>query len=293
MIYTLENSLVSIKIKQLGAELSSYFDKEANREIMWQADPKHWKRHAPILFPIVGKVENNTYRLNESEYQLSQHGFARDQEFRLIDKTEKEITLEINESPATLAVYPFQFKLQVIFSLKGKELKVSYKVENISNEEIYFCLGAHPGFNCPFDKNTTFDDYQLEFEKNESSDRLLLIPSGFRSGDRSPNWLNGNQIKLKEELFNEDALIFDDLKSSYLNIKSTKSNNKLKVGWINYPHIGIWKPLNNAPFICIEPWNGMADEAGLNNDFKEKFGVVKLNSNNSFECAYTVENKVA
>lgn len=290
MIYTLENNLVSVKVKSLGAELCSYYDKEENREIMWQADPNHWKRHAPILFPIVGKVENNTYKLSNNEFNLSQHGFARDREFELLNKSENQIILEISETEETLKVYPFEFKLQVSLKLSGKELTVKYKVINPSNEEIYFCLGAHPGFNCPFNSNSSFEDYSLEFELDEKSDRLLLTPEGFRSGERSNRWLNGKNINLTESLFNDDALIFDDLKSSYLKIKSNQTSTSLKVGWKNYPHMGIWKPLNNAPFICIEPWNGMADQANLGNDFKDKFGVVKLASDSDFECSYSIEN---
>ena len=292
MIYSLENNLISVKIKQVGAELCSYFDKTTNREIMWQADPNHWKRHAPILFPIVGKVENNNYQLETETYELSQHGFARDQTFKLVQETEHELILEISSSVETLKVYPFEFQLQVKFTLADKELKVSYMVKNTSNQPIYFCLGAHPGFNCPFDEVSNFEDYQLTFEKEEASDRLLLTPQGFRSGERANSWLTGNKIQLEETLFNEDALIFDDLKSNYLKIESPKTNESLKVGWMNYPHMGIWKPLNNAPFICIEPWNGMAVQANLGNDFKEKFGIVKLEEQKYFECAYTIENQV-
>ncbi len=290
MIYTLENNLVSVKVKSLGAELCSYYDKEENREIMWQADPNHWKRHAPILFPIVGKVENNTYKLDNKEFNLSQHGFARDQEFELLNKSENQVSLEISQTDETLKVYPFEFKLQVNLTLSGKELKVTYRVVNPTSKEIYFCLGAHPGFNCPFNLSSSFEDYILEFELDEKSDRLLLTPEGFRSGKRSKEWLNAKSINLTESLFNDDALIFDDLKSSYLKIKSNKTSSSLKVSWNNFPHMGIWKPLNYAPFICIEPWNGMADQADIGNDFKDKFGVIKLASHSNFECSYSIEN---
>jgi len=290
MIYHLENNFISIKIKQLGAELCSYYDKETNREIVWQADPKFWKRHAPILFPIIGKVEHNKYKLGKNEFELGQHGFARDQEFRIIKQTKSTITLAFSNTSKTKNVFPFSFKLEIEYCLKGKELKVLYRVQNPSDEKIYFCIGAHPGFNCPFDSNSNFSDYKLTFEKEEKSDRILLSPDGFRTGERAESWLKGYTIQLTEELFKDDALIFDDLKSSYLNIESGKTNEKIKIGWNNYPHIGIWKPLNNAPFLCIEPWNGMADQANLGNDFKDKFGVVKLDSNQSFECFYSVEN---
>ena len=292
MIYCLENEFIKIKIKETGAELSSYFDKKTQRELIWQADSLHWKRHAPILFPIIGKVENNSYKLGNKIYELSQHGFARDQEFKVVSQYDSSITLETISSEITKKIFPFDFILKVKFSIVNKQLKVTYRVENPSSKAIYFCLGAHPGFNCPFDEKSNFSDYELRFEKEECSDRILLNESGFRTGKRAKEWLFGNTIKLNEDLFNQDALIFDNLESTYLTINSKKENikEKIKIGWYNYPHMGIWKPLNNAPFICIEPWNGMADEANLNNDFKNKYGVVNLSQGNSFECFYTVEN---
>ncbi|MBI35678.1 MAG: hypothetical protein CMP67_10000 [Flavobacteriales bacterium] len=290
MIYCLENDFVRVQIKGVGAELCSYYDKQTEREVMWQANPVHWKRHAPILFPIVGKVKNNSYKLENNTYNLNQHGFARDQNFNLIQQSVSSITLGIKANEETKKIFPFDFYLRVKYILSQKELKVIYEVENFSQQNIYFCIGAHPGFNCPFDNKTTFSDYQLNFEKKESSDRILLNSNGFRTGKRSNKWLSNQSIQLTENLFLEDALIFDDLESRYLLIESPKINEKVKVGWHNYPHMGIWKPLNNAPFICIEPWNGMADEDNLNNDFKDKYGVLNLNPDKNFECFYTIEN---
>jgi len=210
MIFSIENELVSIKIKQTGAELCSYFDKTTNREIIWQADPNHWKRHAPILFPIVGKVENNEYRIADKEYSLNQHGFARDQSFNLINKSDNSILLEIEANDQLKKIYPFEFKLQVEYILNSKELQVLYRVMNSSSTEIYFCIGAHPGFNCPFDSVSNFNEYRLKFEYHEEADRILLTPEGFRNGKRANKWLNSEELNLKEDLFNEDALIFDE-----------------------------------------------------------------------------------
>ena len=292
MLYCLENEFIAVKIKETGAELCSYYDKNKQREIIWQADPLHWKRHAPILFPIVGKVNNNIYKLEKETFTLSQHGFARDQEFRVVEQSDSSITLINIASKTTKEFFPFDYALKVMFSIFDKELKVTYKVENPSLGKMFFCIGAHPGFNCPFDKASNFSDYELEFEKTECSDRILLNDNGFRTGKRAKEWLSGNTIKLSEDLFNQDALIFDDLKSTYLTIGSKKKNIKerVKIGWFNYPHMGIWKPLKKAPFLCIEPWNGMADEANSEDDFKNKYGVIHLESGNYFECFYTIEN---
>lgn len=291
MVYKLENHSVSVEVKALGAELSSYFDKSIKREIIWQADAAYWKRHAPILFPIVGKVENNTYRLGDKKYTLSQHGFARDTNFELLSQSNDELQLKIASSATTKTVYPFNFELVVIYTLENKTLTVQYKVVNTNKSAaMHFCIGAHPGFNCPFLPNEKLDDYHLIFEKEEKSDRILLTTEGYRSSTRHNNWLKGKTIQLNHALFSDDALIFDDLKSNYLYIASHLNNQKIKVGWRNYPDMGIWSPNNNAPFICIEPWNGMADQAGLNNDFSDKKGVVTLQAEKVFSCAYTIES---
>ncbi len=290
MIYSLENEFIAVKINELGAELCSYFDKQSKREVIWQADPAHWKRHAPILFPIVGKVLNNSYQFESTKYKLSQHGFARDEVFTVVEYSKTSIKFKISSSLKTKEIFPFDFALFVQFSITNKELKVLYSVENTSSKKIHFSLGAHPGFNCPFNNTSVFSDYILKFEKKECSDRILLNPEGFRTGKRAYKWLVGNSIKLHETLFAEDALIFDNLKSKFLIIESKKEAEKVKISWNNYPHIGIWNPNKSTPFVCIEPWNGMADEAGKNIDFSQKYGVISLDSGHNFECFYTVEN---
>ena len=290
MIYSLENEFLTVKINELGAELCSYYDKQTEREVIWQADPAHWKRHAPILFPIIGKVLNNSFIFENVKYKLCQHGFARDQIFAIVEHSRTSIKFKFSSTKKTKEIFPFDFALFVKFTITAKELKVLYSIENTSSKKIYFSLGAHPGFNCPFSKTSIFSDYIIKFEKKECSDRILLNADGFRTGKRAHKWLVGNSIKLHETLFADDALIFDDLKSKYLIIESEKEVEKVKISWNNYPHIGIWNPNKSAPFVCIEPWNGMADETGLNIDFSEKHGVISLDSGNKFECFYTVEN---
>lgn len=287
---TIENNFIQVGILEEGGQLCRYIDKQNNREVIWTGDPEYWGRHSPILFPLVGKIENGEYRLDNKSYNLSAHGFARDKKFKTVSKKNDSILLELLADEETKKGYPFDFCFQVELTLDQKELKTTYRVINPSAEEIYFCLGAHPGFNIPTKEGLSFDDYQITFEKEELSDRLLLTPDGFRTGKRDSNWLHGNTIPLTENLFKDDALIFDDLKSKSLLLESLKGGDQVKVSWDNYPDMGIWKSYNNSPFICIEPWNGMADEKGLNNDFKDKKGVVKLGSNSSFECSFTIEN---
>lgn len=289
-MHTIENDFIKVGILEQGGQLCSYIDKQNNREIIWTGNPEFWGRHSPILFPLVGKINNGAYKIDKSTYKLSAHGFARDKKFKLVSKENDSILLELHPDDETKIGFPFEFVLQVELTLQKKTLKTAYKVINPSNEDIFFCLGAHPGFNIPTKDGLNYNDYQLTFEQEEKSDRLLLTPDGFRTGERDKKWLTGNVIPLSEELFKDDALIFDDLKSNSLLIESNKGGDKVKVGWNNYPDMGIWKSYNHSPFVCIEPWNGMADEKDLDNDFKNKKGIVKLAAHSTFECDFTIEN---
>lgn len=289
---SIKNEYIKIGILEQGAELCSYIDNQNNREVIWIGDSTYWKRHSPVLFPLVGKIENGQFKLGKITYNLSAHGFARDKKFQVVHKKSDTVTLELQADDETRIGYPFEFKLQVILTLQVKQLTVTYKVINEKDTDIYFCLGAHPGINVPTKSGLKYEDYKLTFEQEEKSDRHILTPDGFRTGAVTKNWLNGNTINLKEELFQDDALIFDDLKSKSLIIESDKGGDKVKIGWNNFPDMGIWKSYNNSPFVCIEPWNGMADQVGLNNDFKDKKGVVKLSGESEFECSFTIENLI-
>ena len=161
----LNNDLLSISIKEKGAELCSLVDLETKVEHIWQADPVVWGRHAPVLFPIVGQVENNLYDVDGITYQLTQHGFARDRVFSLIQHSETLAKFELVWDQETLSKYPYQFKLFITYELRDNELIVRYEVLNEDQQEIYFSIGAHPGFSCPFYESENIEDYHLEFNE--------------------------------------------------------------------------------------------------------------------------------
>lgn len=285
---TLENDFAIVKIKYSGAELCSFYDKINQREIIWDANPNYWKRHAPALFPTVGKLKNNEYFVGEKSFSLPQHGFARDMVFTLEKSDSNSCRFFLKSSDETLEKYPFQFKFITEYILEGKKLDIIYRVQNIDSKPILFSLGAHPAFFCPFIEGEKIDDYQLILECIESSSILLLSENGLISDNKMEFFTNDNTISLSEELFKNDALIFDDLKSKNLIFKSTKNPMELKVSWKNFPHLGIWKPLN-APFLCIEPWQGMADKENSTGKLEDKFGIITLPVNEEFNASYSVE----
>ena len=287
----IQNDFISVRINFKGAELSSIYNKKENIEHIWQADPTIWTRNAPILFPIVGKVKDGKYKVDDKEYILGQHGFARDKTFELDEITKTKAIFKLESDDESLKIYPFKFNLFVKYNLEGAKLDICYEVVNTDTKEILFALGAHPGFTVPFNSETSFDDYFLEFEKNETADKLLLSNNGLLSGEIHSKFLdNTTIIPLNYETFNKDALVFENLKSSYITIKSNKTNVSLRMGIENFPLLGLWTmPGKNAPYICIEPWYGVADSESSTGNFKDKKAINKLDIKDKFRMKFFIE----
>lgn len=291
MNYTLENEKIKIGVRSYGGEITSIFSKITEDEYLWNGDPKYWKYHAPILFPIVGKVFNNEYRVDGKVYTLPQHGLARISEFEMVDISDSSITFELKYNKETLKVYPYKFVLRSTYEIIDNVVKVKYTVENLDNKNIYFSIGAHPAFMCPIKSNETLEDYYIEFDKDEKSDRLFLLGDGYISQNKEPLLDNQKILNLNKELFERGALIFDDLKSDKITLRSKNSDNYLEVDFEKFPYMGIWSPEEGAPFVCIEPWYGLADKENYNGEFSNKKGIIDLDINDTFSCTFTVKVK--
>ena len=286
-LITIKNSNLEANIKLKGAELVNLTNRSNNSEIIWNGDTTWWGRHAPVLFPFVGKLQNGQYEFEGKKYTLGQHGFARDLNFEVEALDDTSCTLSLKFDDTTLQVFPFKFELKTKFEVIDNTLSTSYEVINLDSKNCLFSIGAHPAFNVPLDTNLSFSDYEIAFEKKETSDILLLSKDGFISDNREPFIENSKTLKLSDELFVNDALIFDDLKSQHLLIQSNKSNLKIKVGWTNFPHLGIWKPIG-APFLCIEPWQGMADHENHDGNLNKKSGLISLGSKKTHQAGYSI-----
>ncbi len=281
MITTLTNSDVTAKIKHLGAELCS-LKSNANTEYIWEGNPEFWGKHSPVLFPIVGTLKNNSYQYNHTEYHLSRHGFARDAEFELIDKQENSATFSIQSNTETRKVYPFDFELQINYTLENNSLSIRYKVINTGNTAMPFSIGAHPALALPCD----FEDYSIAFEKEEPL-VYHLLEKDLISDITETLEVENNQLHLNYQLFENDALIFKSLQSKALTINKN-GNPVLKVSYEDFPHLGIWTKIN-APFICIEPWFGYSDSVESTGDLFEKEGIQILDSNATFNAKFSIE----
>jgi galactose mutarotase-like enzyme len=282
---TIENNSLLITISTLGAELKSIYAKERQQEYLWQGSPDWWPRRAPVLFPIVGKLNNNVYRVNGKVFSLPQHGFARDNEFVVGERGADTIEFVLKSGNELLQNYPFPFELRIRYSLEGPQLHVRYDVENKGSQRMYFSIGAHPGF--PLQSGETLSDYYIEFEKAETLDRHLL-DEGLFNGKTERVISNEKILSLNNDLFAKDAIVFKGMQSTWLFLRSRKSDYRLKFSCEGFPYFGIWsKP--GAPFLCLEPWCGLADSKGFEGEFKDKEGIQALEAGMIFSRSFSIE----
>ena len=285
---TLKNKKLTIKINPKGAELTSIFNYENQTEYMWSADPKFWGKSSPVLFPIVGSLKENIYRFEGKEYTLPRHGFARDREFIVEKSDENSATFLLAHDEHTLKVYPFKFEFRLIYSLEDNSLKVTYSVKNIGENKMYFSVGGHPAFAVPLAENLDYNDYYLEFNNTETFKRWGLTSEGLIETQPSDFMIDTNKLELTKELFYDDAIVFKNLESTSVTLKSYKINHQLKFDFEGFPYLGIWAA-TDANFVCIEPWCGIADSTNHNQELTEKEGIICLDLGQIFEKTWRVE----
>jgi galactose mutarotase-like enzyme len=289
-MYSLKNNLLHINIKHKGAELSNIISVENNIEFMWQANPNIWGSHAPNLFPIIGSMKDDSYIYNSTIYNVSKHGFARhNEDFTIKHQTDTSITFSLVSNKELYNIYPFNFEFIITYTLSNNQLQINHTIKNLDKKPLYFSVGGHPAFNCPLSDDENYTDYYLEFDKKENSTSYILNTSnGLITNKTKPVFTNGNQIQLHDKLFNEDALIFKDLKSRKVSLKSLTKGNILTVDFEGFPYLGIWaKP--NAPYVCIEPWLGIADSETTNQKIEDKEGIIKLDAGLDYNASYSIE----
>lgn len=287
MEYKITDEVVEAIIDSHGAELKSLKLLKNNEEFMWNADPKFWGRTSPVLFPIVGGLKDGRYSYRGITYEMGQHGFARDNKFEVFFQEETRIVFLLESNEETLKKYPFKFKLYMEYSLKNGCLSIEYRVENISCEEICFSVGAHPAFSIPTDRDIKISDYYLEFEKKETASRLPL--EGRNISRSTIKFLeNSKKIELSEDLFKDDALIFKDLTSKKVSLKCKKNTRLVTMDYSDFEYIAFWNKVG-AEFVCLEPWNGIADFVDASGRLEEKDGIIKLEGHGKYIAVLKIE----
>ena len=266
MEFIIENEKLKVTVTTNGAQVKSVIHKEDNAEHIWSADKSVWGYHAPILFPYTGRLKEGRYLLDGNEYTNCQpHGFARLTEHSLVSQTKNELILELTDSKETKSVWPFKFRLLSVFRLDGNELLHTLKVENTDDKDISFGIGFHPAFAVPFDKEHTYKDYELRFNKLESPLCLETDENGLVSGKTYYLGKNITAIPLTDTLFN-DSHCMTALNSETIGIYEKDSSRAVVCEIKDFPFCLLWSKPGKPHFICIEPWNSIPDSS--NTDFK-------------------------
>ncbi len=287
---TLKNDILTIKVKEHGAELATI--KKGSTEYLWQADPKFWGRHSPVLFPIVGSVWEKKYRVGEKEFEIGQHGFARDMDFELIAKSGSELRYRLVSTEESLAKYPWPFVLEIAYRLHGNKIDVIWEVINSGTEDMYFQIGAHPAFYYPDYNPETKERGYLSFDKCENLECIRIKEKGCVDAEtKYPLELpEDGYLPLTRETFDFiDTIMLQDSQIGRMSLYRTDRSPWISLSF-DAPVVGIWSPpTKNAPFICLEPWYGRCDRVNYTADYRDKDWINRLPSGERFTSVYTIE----
>lgn len=284
---TIENEFLRVSIRPKGAELTSIFHKPSAIEHLWQADPTVWGWHAPNLFPVVGGCLNNQVLIDGETYPMERHGFTRQSVFETTASSATHAVFSLRSSEATRIHFPYEFEFQIIYELDGPRLTITYRVVNEDARTLFFSVGAHPAFAVPFRSGEAYEDYFIEFEKAEPLETHMLSGGGYFTGETRSVATDENRFYLTRHLFDQDALVFKNLASRKVTLRSDMGNHAVVVEYPSFPYLGLWaKP--GASFVCIEPWLGCADSEGTPKPIQEKEAIQHVEAEKVFAASFSI-----
>ncbi|RKX76816.1 MAG: hypothetical protein DRP60_07135 [Spirochaetes bacterium] len=292
MIHEFANEKLSVAVKSLGAELTSLRTRE-NFEYLWQGSEDSWKGQSPVLFPIIGGLQNDRYVLDDRENEMASHGFARKKEWTLLETAGDDtnsLIFELKSDDDTRSQYPFEFRFRISYTLKDFTLSIKYHIVNLSDKKMPFSVGGHPGFRCPLEAGYKFDDYQLHFNQPEKTVRFLK-EGKLLTGKTEPFELPDGTLELNHETFKRGAIILRNIESNSITLEREGGERSVRVDFSGFPDLGLWTyPESPQPYICIEPWFGVDSTSGIKADenLRTKSGMQLLPPESHFSSVFSI-----
>ncbi|SCY45005.1 aldose 1-epimerase family protein [Alkaliphilus peptidifermentans] len=284
----LENEHLLVEVDENGAELTNLFSKTSNNNVLWSGDKKYWGRVAPVLFPIVGKLRNDEIKIDGQKRNIHQHGFARDSKFEIVEKTNDKLVYHLKQNPELKNIYPYEFQLIISYIIKNNSLIVGWNVKNNDIKAMYFSIGGHPAFSVPHNCKEELNSYRLVLKGNDKIYEYIMNPP-FIKGRKYID--NPNELTIDSSLFTNDAIIYSGLEM--ISLYNINGGNRISVEFQGFPYVGIWSKSSAskdsmAPFVCIEPWYGIADFENGADLIEKKAGIQKLSASQEFFTSYKI-----
>lgn len=287
--FQLTNEDLTLEVSSLGAELCKVTGADGT-EYLWNADPLYWKRHSPVLFPVVGNYNRKQFLYKGEKWPMGQHGFARDMEFELSSQSKDSLSFLLCSSEETRKLYPMDFSLQITYTLHQNQILVHWQVTNPGKEALHFSIGAHPAFYCPLAGNGAQTDYFIDLHTN--SPELIcgvLTKEGVLSDEKAIYPLENGKLRLTEHLFDKDALIVEGGQIQKLSLCLPNQKPYVTMDF-SAPLFGIWSPAGKqAPFVCLEPWYGRSDRETFNDEVSRREYGTTLQPSETFEASYSMK----
>lgn len=284
----LENETLIVEIADLGAEVRSVLHKDTQLTYMWSGDAAYWGRVSPVLFPIVGRLKDGQYTAEDKTYELTQHGFLRDAVFHVSDAQATSVTFTKDSNGEYQDVYPYEFRVEIRYRLEADQLHVDWKVNSLEKEKMmYFSIGAHPAFRVPLTSGEHAADYKLHLKSVQDKQVTAYeLADGLIREKEQPAVLPA--MPIQAALFKNDAIVYDHIEE--VRLQSDKGNG-VAVSMPEFPYVGIWSKYDAAsgtiaPFVCIEPWFGIADTTDSAGVLSQKAGIQKLAPEAEFNSSY-------
>jgi len=282
--YTIHGDGISATVLAHGAELCSLKTTDG-LEVLWQAGAE-WKRHAPLLFPIVGRLKGDQLRHRGASYPMTQHGFARDSRFAWEERGQTSCRLVLTDNAETRARYPFVFRLAVTYALHDRDLAVTLEISNPGQKILPASVGGHPAFNWPLLTGVPKENYGLAFSRDEPAP-VRRLKDGLLLAAPEPNPIKGRELALTERLFDDDAVILDHPASNSVRFAANRGP-ALDISWDGFRELGIWSKPGGARFLCIEPWRGFASPADFDGEFADKPGLIHIKPGATERLSYRI-----